>query len=291
MKKIYLFLFSIILLSATGVNAQCTADYSHSVNNYTVNFTNLSTYPPGMLIDYHWWYGDGNSSRLVSPTHTYTQAGTYIVYLSMFDSLNTCFDSTSYYVTVPVSNCSASYTIGVDSNAAFGVVLTNTSSNLSTHNYYWSFGDGNTANVRNPTHTYSNFGSYQVCLTIIDSIQNCTSTFCDSVGMDSLGRLKANAFGLRVMDPVVTSLDEEDLNNVISIYPNPAEDLISIDLSSLESVERIQLFDLSGKVVLETSSVSNSQKSVLDLSELEKGVYIVRINSGSELYTQKIVKQ
>ena len=69
------------------------------------------------------------------------------------------------------------------------------SSNKSTHTYSWSFGDGGTSTKRNPTHKYRAFGSYWVCLTIADSTLNCTSTYCDSLGLDSTGRLlKADGF-------------------------------------------------------------------------------------------------
>lgn len=46
---------------------------------------------------------------------------------------------------------------------------------------YWTFGDGSTAWQSNPTHTYAFNGVYQVCLTIADSTQGCTSTYCDSI--------------------------------------------------------------------------------------------------------------
>ncbi|MBW8049631.1 MAG: T9SS type A sorting domain-containing protein [Cytophagales bacterium] len=45
--------------------------------------------------------------------------------------------------------------------------------------WYWDFGDGNTDTVQNPTHTYTNCGTYYVCLTAINA---CGSdTMCDSV--------------------------------------------------------------------------------------------------------------
>lgn len=46
--------------------------------------------------------------------------------------------------------------------------------------YSWTFGDGNTSTLQNPTHTYATDGNYTICLGITD-INNCTSNSCDSV--------------------------------------------------------------------------------------------------------------
>ncbi|UCF79937.1 MAG: PKD domain-containing protein [Acidobacteriota bacterium] len=43
--------------------------------------------------------------------------------------------------------------------------------------YSWTFGDGNTANTQNPTHTYVSPGTYSVTLTVTD---DCTTTATDS---------------------------------------------------------------------------------------------------------------
>lgn len=47
-------------------------------------------------------------------------------------------------------------------------------------NWWWDFGDGNTANIQNPVHTYSAPGAYHVGLTIFTA-DSCTSTFDDYV--------------------------------------------------------------------------------------------------------------
>ena len=50
--------------------------------------------------------------------------------------------------------------------------------------WFWDFGDGNTSNLQNPTHNYSN-GTYMPCLTLImfDStvMSTCTSSTCDTI--------------------------------------------------------------------------------------------------------------
>ncbi len=55
-----------------------TADFSYSINNKTVNFTNESTF--GM--NYSWNFGDGDRSTSKNTSHTYSLSGNYIVTLT-----------------------------------------------------------------------------------------------------------------------------------------------------------------------------------------------------------------
>lgn len=52
--------------------------YSVEINGLTINIRNSSS----NVSDWNWDFGDGNSSKEVSPTHTYQQAGTYLLKVS-----------------------------------------------------------------------------------------------------------------------------------------------------------------------------------------------------------------
>src|SRR5687768_13457285 len=47
--------------------------------------------------------------------------------------------------------------------------------------YSWDFGDGASSDEQNPTHTYANSGTFNVCLTIVAHNPGCTATFCHHV--------------------------------------------------------------------------------------------------------------
>ena len=101
------------------------------------------------------------------------------------------------------------------------VMFTNYSQNATT--YAWDFGDGNFSNQDFPTHFYNQAGVYNVCLTLTEA-NGCTSTYCDSLGMDQNGYLiyngQSTGFKLVVIDPATIG-QEENRNNQMAIYPKP----------------------------------------------------------------------
>ena len=77
------------------------------------------------------------------------------------------------------------------------------------------------------------------------------------------------------------------LNQVVNVYPQPVEDFMIVDLpEGIENSEAI-LIDLNGKVI-QHFFISDLKK--VDLSRLEKGVYILKIMSSQEGNVFKIVK-
>jgi PKD repeat protein len=256
------------------------------------SFTNYSS-NPRYGVDYWWNYGDGSAfDYQKNGLHTYTNSGVYNVTLNSFDSLNNCFSSYTDSIVISLNTtpptCSASYYVAKDSSAPFKVILYNTSSNAASHSYTWDFGDGTTGSGRIPLHQYQNFGSYIVCLTITDNQLSCTSTYCDTVGMDSLGNLKSVGFGLEVRDPLAVGINEVSLND-LSIYPNPAINQISIDLRNTAKFVNIRVLDISGKEVISRLRTNSGSIEQIDISNLNSGFYFMLINDGENQRIEKIV--
>lgn len=273
----------------------CSAFFSYTTSsNGTVSFTNMSNPLNAALPSITWDFGDGNFSNSIHTTHTYTSSGTYIVTLSYFDSLSNCSASYSDSLSILIGNpssCNASYIIAKDSTVSYGVILYNNSSNFSSHVYTWDFGDGTTGSGRTPVHQYQNFGDYFVCLTISDTVLNCTSTFCDTVGMDSSGNLKSGGFGLRVEEPLAVGLNELDDNSSITVFPNPANHQISIDLSGLKNTTNLQVIDATGRVVLEQTSLQAGRIETVEIDHLKTGLYFMILNNGESQRMEKFIKQ
>lgn len=141
-----------------------------------------------------WTFGDGSSSYQVSPTHTYTQGGTYVVCLRIqkrntAGALTNCVSEICKTILVHVPgtcNLAANFTFAKETTtpALYDYRFTNTSVGLSsTDSIRWNFGDGNSSNAVNPVHNYAQPGIYVVCLKIIKrnsngSLSNCMSDKC-----------------------------------------------------------------------------------------------------------------
>lgn len=271
----------------------CDALFYTTTNGLTANFTNASS-SSIWSTGYTWDFGDGNSSVLKNPSHTYANQGIYVVTLTSFDSIGNCTSTYMDSVQISVGNpsgCSASYLVTKDSSSQFAVMLYNTSSQASTHQYFWDFGDGFTGQGRFPAHQYTNFGSYLVCLTITDPVLNCTSTFCDTVGMDSLGNLKsASGFTLVVRNPIVVGVDENQDDQTISVYPNPVVNQVSIDLTNRASVSSIRIVDITGSVIYQDNNAVGGIIKNINTSNYKDGLYFIQIESEGNVQVSKLIK-
>lgn len=77
---------------------------------------------------------------------------------------------------------------------------------------------------------------------------------------------------------------EENVESVIAVYPQPAENVLNISLKSADA-ERIRLYDLTGKIVLE--KLNTSTAVTLNIAELAAGVYVLEVGTTR----RKIVKK
>jgi PKD repeat protein len=128
--------------------------------------------------------------------------------------------------------------------------------------YLWDFGDGNTSTEQTPSHTYTEAGTYTVTCTA--SNDNCseTSTLTIEVG---------------------TTVSINGINDELMIYPNPAKELLNINLGNNLQAEQISLIDLSGRTVAKVN-----QSNQIDVSQLSNGTYFLRILAEGKQWMKKI---
>ena len=79
----------------------------------------------------------------------------------------------------------------------------------------------------------------------------------------------------------VTNLNESE----IKLYPNPATDYINIDLPSVSG--NISIVNITGKTILIKDIRSSVER--IDLSDLNSGIYLVRIQDGPAVLTKKLI--
>ena len=83
----------------------------------------------------------------------------------------------------------------------------------------------------------------------------------------------------------ILSVEEFSLSNNISIYPNPTSDIINIEVSNALTVRSLELYNIIGKQVIKSNKVTN-----LNLSQLNAGIYMLKVITDSGSLTKKIIK-
>jgi hypothetical protein len=78
-------------------------------------------------------------------------------------------------------------------------------------------------------------------------------------------------------------------SETISLYPNPTQNLLTIN-SPLISMTSIEIFDLSGRKV-ENTELVNQHSYHLDMSRLKSAVYLVKINTEKGTITKRVIKE
>lgn len=119
-------------------------------------FTDISLPDPGdPILSWSWDFGDGTTSNLPSPTHTYSSIGSYDVTLLVQTAH--CSDQITMTIDVePAPNPSIG-AIPTEGCSPLGVDFTNSTSGAET--YQWIFGDGAASTDETPTHTFLNTGT------------------------------------------------------------------------------------------------------------------------------------
>ncbi len=91
------------------------------------------------------------------------------------------------------------------------------------------------------------------------------------------------SFSVNVTMHFVEDGIEENEIGSISVYPNPAHDIIRIETRSIASVQSVDLYNVTGQKVL------SSNEKEINVSGLEPGVYFVRVNCGGNSLIERVV--
>jgi len=171
-----------------------TVDFTYTLApigaSYLATFTNLSVDAENYL----WEFGDGGTSTLINPTHTYA-AGEYEVCLTGF---NVYGEATVCQMVVAVNDPVADFTSIGDPEVAFIDLSTGDPTT-----WFWNFGDGFTSTESDPVHTFLTNGTFNVCLTVSNLAGS--DTHCENVIIDSY--IAPTAYFVYSGDPVVTFTD------------------------------------------------------------------------------------
>ena len=90
--------------------------------------------------------------------------------------------------------------------------------------------------------------------------------------------------------PIITNIEDNSLTEVISLYPNPTSNMVTINFTNPELINNLVLMDVQGKLIYQSNNISNNRLEV-DLSDQSKGIYMLRVESKDEVKVFKVLKQ
>lgn len=143
------------------INPKASFTYKVSTEDfYQIKFTSVVRDRDSL----RWDFGDGETSTLAHPLHTYAEVGTYAVSLTAYGesgSTPTVIDTTVSIVLIdPTVVFSATASTSDPLEVTFKATTTYAKS------YAWDFGDGETSTEKNPTHVFPVKGTYPITVTV-----------------------------------------------------------------------------------------------------------------------------
>jgi len=235
-----------------------------------------------------WDFGDGNTSTEQNPSHTYDEAGDYIVNLTIFA------EECQSTVTMPVTageniwygelECRAWFLPinSPDNNEVFFINL----SSPDAIEFTWDFGDGEISNDPLALHEYAEAGVYTITLTIVTA-NGCTNSFSTTIDLSSDGFASNPSFFL------VSSTDEIAKLTGLEAAPNPSNGTVRINWNVEKTGQYTwQLFDINGRMVKQgqDQSLLGTANLNLDLTDQAAGVYLFRLKTIDGIQTLRLSK-
>ncbi len=271
-------------IQSTGrINASnCVAppDITYTVSdsilclNDCIQFNATST---GNVDTWEWHFPGGNpdTSSLQNPVVCYQQAGTFDVSLKATNAGGQ--DSIFASGQINSSNCVLPPDISFSASDSILCTLdciqftANSSTNVDTWEWHFTGATPDTSSLQNPSVCYLQSGTYDVILIAYNA-----------GGQDSI-----QAMGL-ITSSICIGLNDQNKNDAVKLYPNPANDYTWIAYSGKSAYE-LYLTSLDGKMLFQKNIDATTYR--LDLGEMNCGIYFVKIVTQDGVYVNKIEKQ
>ncbi|MGE0638552.1 MAG: T9SS type A sorting domain-containing protein [Bacteroidia bacterium] len=255
-------------ISSEPPNSGFASNNQQVCEGMIVTYTNQTV--SGLQATYAWVFQGGSpaTSTATNPTVTYTNQGTYDVRLiatNQFGSDTTLL--VDYITVIDAPEITTTSTVDHIGSPNDGTATVQVFGGASPYTYVWSNGQS-TANSTNSTNTITGLaaGNYNVQVT------------------DGNGCVVSES----ILVSTNTGLEEQSIEALVSVYPNPAKDMITVELPAGKTADMCDLFNVIGSRI-ESFTVAGKQKFTVDLKTFAKGVYFLRMNVDGQLITKKII--
>ncbi|MEX2596864.1 MAG: PKD domain-containing protein [Salibacteraceae bacterium] len=242
----------------TIANARPVAMFVANTNNDpTIIIDEFSQNNP---TQWDWTFGDGNTSTLQEPEHTYLELGTYDVCLVATNQYGSDTACQNIQINNQIPIPFFTYEVG-ESNIVSFENETSIGFPVQT-DYKWHFDNNNdSSTVFEPDYNFPNTGGiFEVCLTASNAVGK-SEPYCSELDLDDL------TVG-------VASVESSGL----TLAPNPATDRALITSKSGDILEDLQVYSIDGNLIQQSKNI-NENYIEIDVSDLSSGLYFISIRS------------
>ena len=258
------------------------------------------------VISWFWDFGDGNTSTLQNPTHTYATEGTRTVCLTItgVDSNgNICTDTFCWDVTcdccditpctdaclptdflIAITNCNTYSFTGINGGGACDGLC-----------YDWYInGTLITSNVNPFVHTFTTDCTYEVCMkAYCCDNPNISTSICITINVNCGQPLcfDPNDPDGMVLDPNSGTVQQSDVQKNIdfSIFPNPSEGKFNLLFTEILKLDGVTIYDSKGNVVKQIQVLGELNILEMDLGSDAKGLYSIQVTSGGKVISHSVM--
>jgi hypothetical protein len=92
---------------------------------------------------------------------------------------------------------------------------------------------------------------------------------------------------------VIGTASTNEINNFeFEIYPNPVIDIVNLSFeNNFENMFKVEIYDALGRLSFTQNKFSTGNKLSLNISELERGIYILKLYNNNKISVKRIIKK
>lgn len=208
------------------------------------------------------------------------QNGTYNICVKVTDTCNKC--DTTFCVTRVINCCCVCPKCNwsarkiqlrtFDSCSYIGGYMTQNSNYSNCFKYEWSINSVPVAgNTYQTSKTINANGNYTICVKVIDTCNKCDTMYCKTVVV------KCNKLSTKFI---------ENNHNLGNVYPNPANNLLNLNLFSAQQA-KYEILNSLGQKVLDGSLIHNNNE--INVAILANGIYSIKIMAENKIQMIKFI--
>ncbi|MBW3545657.1 MAG: PKD domain-containing protein, partial [Bacteroidetes bacterium] len=215
----------------------------------------------------YYFYADAALTELLYRGTSYQMPALDASQTLFITNLSGGLESEALSLNIHIAEALAAFSLTADTltikNGVANLTLNSTSPDAT--RWTWNFGDGSTSTEQNPTHGYTQAGTYTISLQA-ESALGCTEILSKEV--------------------VILPTQEKILG-----YPNPTSGPLTLQLpTNLPAGGELLVMDAAGHKLIQ-QSLGTGTNLQLDLQDLPKGIYLIRVMHGQQSWHSRVVRQ